>query len=100
MFLGYSCTYFITDKDYHNSELGWSVAHVRLHIMSQLFPCDKLRTGSKCAYQEGQGWSGDGWLLIFVGVGGGGVMQKRESPDFTFPEVGIFANTSCTQCMC
>ena len=39
------------------------------------------------AYRGGGrvGWIG-GWTLIF---GGGGVMQKRESPDFTFPEVGI-----------
>ena len=28
-----------------------------------------------------------GWSLIFGG--GAGVAQKRESPDFTFPEVGI-----------
>ena len=27
----------------------------------------------------------------WVGVGGGGVMQKRESPDFRFPGVGISA---------
>ena len=43
-----------------------------------------------------------GWLVVDIRGGreGGGVMQKRESPDFTFPEVGIFANTSCTQCIC
>ena len=41
----------------------------------------QLRTGSNCAYGgRGQG----GWSLIF-----GGLMQKKQSPDFRFPEVGI-----------
>ena len=31
---------------------------------------------------------GRGWSLI-VGKGGGGGMQKRESPDFRYPEVGM-----------
>ena len=39
----------------------------------------------------GQG-HGEEWLLIFGWWwGGGGVMQKRESPEFTFPEVHISA---------
>ena len=39
----------------------------------------------------GQG-HGEEWLLKFGWWwGGGGVMQKRESPEFTFPEVHISA---------
>ena len=39
----------------------------------------RLGTGTNCAYGGGGGWS-----LIF-----GGLMQKKESPDFRSPEVGI-----------
>ena len=43
----------------------------------------RLGTRSNCAYW-GLGVRGvDGWYS------GGGVMQKKESPDFRFPEVGI-----------
>ena len=43
----------------------------------------RLGTRSNCAYWGGRGQGG--WWLVF----GGGVMQKKESPDFRFPEVGI-----------
>ena len=33
--------------------------------------------------------SGLGGGVLFFNVWGGGVMQKRESPDLRFPEVGI-----------
>ena len=50
----------------------------------------KLGPGSTYAYQRGGGGLGGGggwlviWSLIFRGV-----LPKRESPDFRFPEVGI-----------
>ena len=44
-----------------------------------------LGTGSNCAH--GRGGVRGGWSLIF-----GGLMQKKESPDFRFPEVGISGN--------
>ena len=51
------------------------------------FPCDKLGTGSNCAYR-GIRVGGRG---LVVDVRGVGVMQKREYPDFRFPEAGISA---------
>ena len=42
-----------------------------------------LGTGSNCAYQ---GWGGGGRGRDMTGQDG--VMPKRESPDFWFPEVG------------
>ena len=48
----------------------------------------RLGTESNCAYRGGggggRGGGQVGWSLIF-----GGVMQKKESPDFRFPKVGI-----------
>ena len=41
-----------------------------------------LETGSICVDQGRRGWS-----LIFAG--GGGLMQKTESPDFVSPKAGI-----------
>ena len=34
-----------------------------------------------------RGWGGGRWFIEFPG--GGGVVKKRESPDFRSPEVGI-----------
>ena len=42
-----------------------------------------LETGSICVDQGRRGWS-----LIFA-RGGGGLMQKTESPDFVSPKAGI-----------
>ena len=41
-------------------------------------------------FLSGDQGHGEGWLFIF-GVGGGGVMQKKESPEFRFPQVNISA---------
>ena len=68
----------------------------------------RLGTRSNCAYwglgvRGVDGWysggggggekGGGGWVVVVGGGGGGGggglVMQKKESPDFRFPEVGI-----------
>ena len=53
----------------------------------------RLGTGSNRAHRGVGGLGlGGGWSLIFgVGGEGGGVTQKKESPDFRFPEVGISA---------
>ena len=46
---------------------------------------------------RGGGGGGGGWLGLGVGavdirgLGGGGVVQNRESPDFRSPEVGRYA---------
>ena len=44
-----------------------------------------LGTGLNCAYPGG----GGGGLIVDIRAEGGGVMQKKESPDFRFPKVGI-----------
>ena len=53
----------------------------------------RLGTGSNRALRVG--WVGvGGWLFVDIRDGwgrGGGVAQKKESPDFRFPEVGISA---------
>ena len=40
----------------------------------------------------GEGGGGQGGLIIDIR----GVMEKKESPDFRFPEVGISAVVRCT----
>ena len=40
----------------------------------------------------GRGWGGGLVVDIRGGGGGNGVMQKKESPDFRFPEVSISEN--------
>ena len=42
-------------------------------------------------FLSGDRGHGEGWLLIFAVGGGGGVMQKKESPEFRFLEVNISA---------
>ena len=48
-----------------------------------------LGAGSNCAYRKWGRGSGSGGLI--VDIWGGGVMQKKESPDFRLPKVGISA---------
>ena len=51
-------------------------------------PVTKLGPGSPYSYQRGGGGGGGGWLVIWSLIFRG-VLPKRESPDFRFPEVGI-----------
>ena len=52
----------------------------------------RLGTGLNCAY--GKNRVGVGGLIVDIRGGGGGVMQKKDSPDFRFPEVGISATVN------
>ena len=57
-------------------------------------------TGSNCAYWGGGGGCrGQGGLIVDIRRWGGGVIQKKESPDFRFPEVDISVYLSYRELM-
>ena len=65
----------------------------------KLFPYQRLRELNLVLIQRHAGTRticGRGSALTSE-VGGGGVVQKRESPDFRFPKVGISASQSASQ---
>ena len=53
----------------------------------------RLGTESNCAYRGGGGGGNAMSGGVIVNIRGGGVMQKKESPDFRFPKIGISANS-------
>ena len=75
--------YLIISNDYFHitiikANCDGSIPQVRLYnnVLS------RLGNGSNCAYWRGGGGGGGGG-------GWGEVMQKKQSPDFRFPEVSI-----------
>ena len=76
-FLGHFCACLVNDKDWFVIAMVWF--HV-LHVLRQF-----VGVGRGC------------WCCRHSGVGGGGVVQNRESPDFRSPEVGRYASGSYRQ---